>query len=210
MSNSDKIFVVAQEYENKKKINGSIFIGYASPIKSFSEGKDVLEKVAKEHYNATHNCYAIKSKSGETKYSDDGEPNGTAGIRILNSINSFELTDIIVVVTRYFGGTKLGVGPLGKAYADTSYELLSNAEILELSKFTEIKIIYHYEDTSSIHYLLNKYNCQNIKNLYESSPVIETSIEPFMLMEFEKELSEKTHGKGILESFDKDIYLNLK
>ncbi len=152
----------------------------------------------------------IKLRSGEEKYSDDGEPNGTAGIRILNAINHFSITDILIVVVRYFGGTKLGVGPLGKAYGETALNLLENSKLLELTKFEQFKIVYHYEETSSIHYLLNKYNCQKIENHFETKPIIKCLIEPYLVEKISNELIEKTAGNVQLEPLNKVFYLRLK
>ena len=210
MKISEKISVIDRVYRNKVKISGSLFLGYASPVRSISEGMDVLDKIKKEHFSATHNCYAIITKNGEKKYSDDGEPNGTAGIRILNTLNSFGLTDIISIITRYFGGTKLGIGPLGKAYAGTCNSLLENAKLVELIKFTKFKIAFEYENTKNIHYLLNKYQCKNIESIFESSPEIYAAIKPSQIENFKNELNEKTSGKALLNNLNIDLYLKLK
>jgi len=210
MESSEKILVINKEYSNKIKISGSVFIGYAYPINSVEHAQEILEKIKKEHFSATHHCYAIKMGENEIKYSDDGEPSGTAGIRILNSINSFSLTNIIVIVVRYFGGTKLGVGPLGKAYSDTSSGLLETAEIIELINFSRIKITYNYNDTSSVHYLLNKFNCREIENEFESEPSIKAAVEPRHFNNLKEELTEKTAGRAYLALVRSNIYLNLK
>ncbi|MDZ7765436.1 MAG: YigZ family protein [Melioribacteraceae bacterium] len=97
-----------------------MFIGYAAPCKNDEEAEQILEGKKKQYYDATHNCYAYKILPESIKYLDDGEPSGTAGIRILNAIQHFDLTNLIVISTRYFGGTKLGVGPLGKAYYNSA------------------------------------------------------------------------------------------
>lgn len=210
MSKSDNIFVIEENPTNKLKIKGSQFIGYAFRISNAEEANNKLADLKKEFYDATHHCYAYLTKDGEEKYSDDGEPNGTAGIRILNAINHFTLTDILLVVIRYFGGTKLGVGPLGKAYGETALSLLENVNILQLTKFEQIKIEYNYDELSSIHYLLNKFNCKNINNLYDAKPIIECCIEPFQIDEFGDELMEKTSGNVQLERINKEFYLRLK
>ena len=210
MNDSNKIFVIDQNTTYKIKIKGSQFMGYAYKIENPNEAYDNLGALKKEFYDATHHCYAYITKDGQEKYSDDGEPNGTAGIRILNAINHFSLTDILIVVIRYFGGTKLGVGPLGKAYGETALSLLENSQILELTKFEVIRIEYKYEETSSIHYLLNKFNCRKIINLYKTRPIIECCIEPHLIDDFNSELVEKTAGKVQLERKNKEIYLRLK
>ena len=210
MLKSEKILVIEKNSTNKIKIKGSQFIGYCYKISNSEEAFDKLNLIKKEFYDATHHCYAYKMKNGEEKYSDDGEPNGSAGIRILNSINHFSITDILIVVIRYYGGTKLGVGPLGKAYGETALNLLETSNILQLSKFEKIQIEYQYDEISSIHYLLNKYNCQKINNLYKTRPIIECFVEPYLLEEFNSELIEKTAGNVHLERKNKEFYLRFK
>ncbi|MCB0731425.1 MAG: YigZ family protein [Ignavibacteriae bacterium] len=195
---------------NKIKVKGSQFIGYAFRINSADQAEEEIKSLKKEFYDATHHCYAYKTKEGDEKFSDDGEPNGTAGIRILNSVNHFNLTDILVVVIRYFGGTKLGVGPLGKAYGETAQLLLNETKIIELSKFRKINITYEYDSTSAIHYLLNKYNCQKIENLFTQSPIIQCFLKPNLINDFKNELIEKTGGKATFTTTNSNIYLNLK
>lgn len=210
MSESENIFVIENNTTNKIKIKGSQFIGFCYKVSSSFEAIDYLKNLKKERYDASHHCYAYKTKDNEEKYSDDGEPNGTAGIRILNSINHFALTDILVVVVRYFGGTKLGVGPLGKAYGETAMELLSQSNILKLTKFAEISIDYNYDDVSNIHYLLNKYKAQKINNIFTTSPSIECFIEPVFLQKIKDDIIEKTSGNATFRDLDNQIYLRLK
>lgn len=206
MNNSQKIFVIEEHATNKIKIKGSQFICHAYNIKSASDGQNKLEMIKKEYFDATHHCYAYKIKNGDEKYSDDGEPNGTAGIRIFNAIKHFELTDIIVIVVRYYGGTKLGVGPLGKAYGGTAAGLLKEAKIITKIKYEIILIEYNFDEVNSIHYLLNKYNCKKINNLFNEIPKIECCIEPFHLLNFENELKEKTKGNASFEK-KKEIFI---
>lgn len=207
---SEKIIVLEKESSNKIKIKGSQFIGQSYPINSQTEAENYLVKIKKQYYDATHHCYAYKLDSGEERYSDDGEPSGTAGIRILNSMNHFNLTNTLLVVIRYFGGTKLGVGPLGKAYGETALELISNSVIIKLTKFKNIEIIYNYDNVSTIHYLLNKYKVEKIINKFETLPSINCFIEPYLMAKFKDELTQKTSGKASVTEFNKYIYLRLK
>ncbi|PID59265.1 MAG: hypothetical protein CR986_06555 [Ignavibacteriae bacterium] len=204
MNKLEQINVIEKNYQNKLKIKGSQFLGFAYKINSADDAMLQLGQLKKEHYDATHHCYAYKTTVLDEKYSDDGEPNGTAGIRIFNAIKHFDLTNIIVVVVRYFGGTKLGIGPLGKAYGDTAHELLSSAKIENLILHNSISIKYTYNHLSSIHYLLNKYNCKSIRNLYKNETKIECLIKPNLLENFSNELIEKTNGQ--LKTIDNQRY----
>lgn len=210
MSSSEKILVIKNNHSNKIKIKGSSFLGFAIKCKTQEDVNNNLTEMRKKYYDATHHCYAYKLETGEEKYSDDGEPSGTAGIRILNSINHFSLTDLLIVVVRYFGGTKLGVGPLGKAYGETSLKLLKETDIIELTKFQRIILSFPYDETSTIHYLINKFNCQKIKNEFNQSPLIACLVEPHLLNSIQEELIEKTSGKAIIKTTTEFEYIILK
>jgi len=210
MCHSEKIIEITNSSSNKLKEKGSQFIGYAINVYSIEEAQLKLSNLKKEYYDATHHCYAYKLIDGDEKYSDDGEPNGTAGIRILNAINHFNITNIIVVIIRYFGGTKLGVGPLGKAYGETAFDVLTNAPKIELTKFEKINISFDYENVSTIHYFINKYNCQKINNLYSNSPEIEFYIEPYLVNNFSEAIINKTNGNAKIHKLGKQTYLRLQ
>ena len=206
MNNSENILVIKKSNTNKYKEKGSIFIGLAEKINSAEEANLFLQKIKKKYYDATHHCYAYKTLSGDEKFSDDGEPNGTAGIRISNAIKHYSLTNIIVIVVRYYGGTKLGVGPLGKAYSHTALSLLEETEFISLTKYNKVKITYRYEDSSKIHYLLSKFNCKNISNNFEQLPVITCLIEYNRLEAFATNLKESTKNNARIKVDKIPIY----
>ncbi len=170
------IKTLKKECQYKFKEKGSLFISQGFPAATTDAAEEILERVRKKYYDATHNCYAFKIADGIFRYSDDGEPSGTAGIRIFNAINHFDLTNIIVIVTRYFGGVKLGVGPLGKAYYNGAYELLKNSEIKELNLFLRTSLKYNYKHSSSVHHFLSKYEAVIENNIFTSEPEIIFSI----------------------------------
>ncbi len=128
------------ESEFKLKEKGSSFISISGPIENEKEANTFLNSIRKKYYNASHHCFSYKLADGQFRYSDDGEPNGTAGIRIYNSQNYFGLTNLITVVVRYFGGTKLGVGPLGKAYYKSSSQNLASSTITEKHLYQQAEI----------------------------------------------------------------------
>jgi uncharacterized YigZ family protein len=125
---------------------GSKFIAYAYPIQSEEEIKEYLEILKKEHWKAGHHCYAWRlGTDGNThRANDDGEPSGTAGKPILGQLDSFEITDTLVVVIRYFGGTKLGVGGLINAYKSAAIDALKQVEIISKTIDNYYKIVYDY------------------------------------------------------------------
>jgi len=129
------------------KEKSSKFLGYAFPVTSEEEIKAHLEEVKKAHFSARHWCYAWQLGYGTNqryRANDDGEPNNTAGIPIYGQIQSFELTNILVIVVRYFGGIKLGVGGLVQAYKTTTQLTLQEAEIEEKLITEELRIRFEY------------------------------------------------------------------
>ena len=193
--------------ETRLKAKGSLFIAKAEPVKNISEADEFLKSVKKEFYDATHHCSAYKIYPDEVKYSDDGEPSGTAGIRILNAIDHFELFNIIVVVIRYFGGTKLGVGPLGKAYYQSAYSALENSSTKIIKEYVIGKVIYNYDETSLAHKILNDFNAVIIQNSFDEKPVIEFYLESEKADEMRKEFNFFNPQKIWLEISDKFVYL---
>ncbi len=134
------------------KEKGSKFIGYAYPIEHENEVKPLIEQLKKEHHQARHVCYAyqIGVKNISYRANDDGEPNNTAGIPILGQIKSFELTNVLIAVVRYFGGTKLGVGGLIQAYKISAKETLEQAVIIQKEILQHLYIEFEYPNMNKI------------------------------------------------------------
>lgn len=128
----DHYFTIKKREEALLKIEGSKFIAEAVPVYTRDEAEDYLRSVRKKYFDATHHCYAyaIGEQRAVFQYSDDGEPSGTAGVKIYSAIQAGAMSDLLVVVTRYFGGVKLGVGGLGRAYHDAASDVLKKAEKL--------------------------------------------------------------------------------
>ncbi|SHF34396.1 IMPACT family protein [Dysgonomonas macrotermitis] len=124
----------------------SKFISYAVPVQTVDEVKSELEKYRKEYYDARHICWAYMLGAERTEFrsNDDGEPSGTAGKPILGQINSNELTDILVLVVRYFGGIKLGTSGLITSYKEAAAEAISSAEIIEKTIDMDISFKFEY------------------------------------------------------------------
>lgn len=194
------------EFQFKEK--GSLFIGYVFPIQNLDEAELILSEIRKKHYDATHNCYAFKFIDKESfKYSDDGEPNGTAGIRILNAINHFNLSNVLVISTRYFGGTKLGVGPLGKAYYNSAIGAIESAKIVTKTNHSKILITFGYEYISDVHHFITNYKVQSINNLFNQIPQIECLIKPEFIPKLNDNLTSVSNGKIELKILEENIYL---
>ncbi|MBQ5752749.1 MAG: YigZ family protein [Alistipes sp.] len=124
----------------------SKFLSFAYPVTSEEQIREHLEVLHKQYYDATHHCYAWRlGPHGETfRANDDGEPSGTAGKPILGQLLSHEITDCLIVVVRYFGGTKLGVSGLIQAYKEAAADVLSECEIIEKTVDTIIRVDFSY------------------------------------------------------------------
>ncbi len=132
MANSYKTISALSEGLYKEK--GSKFLSFAMPVKNVDEIKSILEEYRKQYYDARHVCYAymLGAEREEFRANDDGEPSGTAGRPILGQINSAELSDILIIVIRYFGGILLGTGGLITAYKEAAQDAIQQAEIIEI------------------------------------------------------------------------------
>ena len=131
------------EFTEKK----SVFIGHAAPVQSEEEAQAFVKKYKNQYMDARHNVWAYLMK-GEiiARYSDDGEPQGTAGVPVLDTIRKSGVTDAVVVVTRYFGGILLGAGGLVRAYSHTAKLALEAAHIITYERYTELELICSYSD----------------------------------------------------------------
>lgn len=142
------MYILAQTATFEQEINRSRFICYLYPIQTAEEATGLLRQVRKTHYDATHHCYAyILGETGATaRNSDDGEPSGTAGIVIYDVLRKNELTNILAIVVRYFGGIKLGAGGLIRAYGGTVAKALETAVKLKIEKTVvlTVKVDYAY------------------------------------------------------------------
>lgn len=208
MNYPDKINTIASNAQSEFKEKGSQFIGKIFPIKNFEEAEHILSEIRKKYYDATHNCYAYKLIDKEdAKHSDDGEPNGTAGIRILNAINHFKLSNVLIVSTRYFGGTKLGVGHLGKAYYNSAVSAIENATIISKVNYSEIMIEFEYDMTSHVHHFINYFHAKNIQNIFNEKPKIRCLVKPDNFQKLFDELTVISKGRVKTSILNENIYL---
>ena len=164
----DSFLTIAAREETEIKIVGSRFLSYAIPCAEAGTFTAALEALRKEHYNATHHCFAwrIGYEGTEFRYSDDGEPSGTAGRRILGSIDRLGLTDLGIVVVRYFGGTKLGVGGLSRAYTDAADAVLARCAVERRYLTDTLLLDFPYDVTSQVHHVLESHGVDILDRIY--------------------------------------------
>lgn len=147
-------FENSDEFTEKK----SKFIGYVKPVKTQKEAVDFIDSIKSKHWDATHNVYAYVLKENNIKrYSDDGEPSGTAGVPVLDVILKNELVDVCVVVTRYFGGTLLGAGGLVRAYSHGSKIAVESGNIITMAPCKILSVSVDYSFYERLNNLLNEF-----------------------------------------------------
>lgn len=151
------------------KEKNSKFFGYAYPITSELEVKKHLDQLKIDHFSARHWCYAYQIGTENIKFraNDDGEPSNSAGMPIYGQIQSFEITNVLVVVVRYFGGVKLGVGGLISAYKTTAQLTLAEANIIEKTIDKQFKITFDYKNMNKVMRIIKEKNIQIVHQKME-------------------------------------------
>lgn len=174
----DTYKTITQTSSGLYKEKGSKFIAMAYPVSNEEAVKQILVELKKEHFNARHHCYAyvLGPDKSAWRVNDDGEPSGTAGRPIHGQIQSFDLTNILIVVVRYFGGTKLGVSGLITAYKTAAKDALSHAEIIEKTVNEVYKLEFPYEEMNDVMRIIKEENLQIIDNQYDDACIIIYSI----------------------------------
>lgn len=158
---------VVRESVSEDVINKSKFITYLKPVKTEEEATKFIELIKKKHRDASHNVpvYLIGAKQEIQRYSDDGEPSGTAGVPIISMLKNEGITDIVIVVTRYFGGVKLGTGGLVRAYTNMAKLGLENSEIIDMLTYNVVELSFDY----TLHGSLQNYISSEPKVLLKDS-----------------------------------------
>lgn len=191
------------EYEVKR----SKFIGTACGVKNKKEALDFIKQVKARHADATHNVYAyIINDENLKKSSDDGEPKGTAGIPILNILCGLNLTDIVIVVTRYFGGILLGAGGLVRAYSTTAKNTLANAKLVDVKNYIEVVVELKYNLYNTVNALLAQFETVVLKTTFFDKIHIEFKIEKELFEKFKAQVLNDCNGNITIikrdDSFD--------
>ena len=167
MNLPDEIRTIDEFRDVTTTIKKSNFVAQVYSIISDDEFKSNFTKAKRKYYDASHHCYAYKLINGNVRYSDAGEPNGTAGIRILNAIEHFSLVNQLVIVSRIFGGIKLGIGPLGKAYYQSAFEVLNDSQISTKLLYKKVEILSEMDQINIIHRILTNHKSIIIDSEYQ-------------------------------------------
>lgn len=185
----------------------SRFIGYCKPVKTEQEAIDFINEKRSEHWNATHNVYAYSLREGNIKrYSDDGEPSGTAGMPVLDVIVKNEIFDVVVVVTRYFGGVLLGTGGLVRAYSHGSKIAVEAAKPVIMQNCLVCEARCAYNQYGKVSSLIIGVGAAIDDTVYESDVLVKFHIKPDLLGTLNKKLADATSGGVTVEQKDEQYF----
>ncbi|MFN4769254.1 MAG: IMPACT family protein [Candidatus Kapaibacterium sp.] len=186
LEDRDRYFTISERLRAERKVLGSHFIATAFPIHSKDDAKAYLAEIQSEFFDATHHCYAYRLGIHGLNFrtADDGEPSGTAGKPILFAMQKFGVSDVLVVVSRYFGGTKLGRGGLARAYAGAAEDVLSQCERTAVYRTIPVKVYCTYEDVQTVLDCATKYAIRTESEYHDAVHlrcfVRESDVELFM------------------------------
>ena len=159
---SDEFLSISENQRVETKVEGSRFIAESFGLNSREQAQEATDAIRKREHRATHHCsaYRIGEDKNTFYYDDDGEPSGTAGQPILRQIDGRDLTNVLVVVTRYYGGVKLGTGGLVRAYGDAASRVLDESGVTTHVRRRPVSITFGYEDTAAVEQLLDRFDVE--------------------------------------------------
>lgn len=176
----------------------SKFIGYAKPVKTQEDALEFISKIKSKHWDATHNVYAyVMRKNNIQRYSDDGEPSGTAGVPVLDVMLKESLVDVCVVATRYFGGTLLGAGGLVRAYSHTSKIALEAAGIITMAQCSVMSAEVDYSFYDRLNILLSDFSAVILNTSFSDKVCVEFSVKENIVDLLNAKLIDVSNGKYI-------------
>ncbi len=200
-------------YNDYSTINGSAeasfierkseFIGYIKHVETNDEAVDFINEIRARHRKATHNVYAYILRDGSTsRYSDDGEPQGTAGVPVLDVLQKEGLTDICCVVTRYFGGILLGGGGLVRAYSHSAKIAVEAAERLIMCRCCPIDVTMDYNLYGKINYVLPDFEVKVLDTIFASDVTVKLLVKIDFIDKLREKITDITNGNVLIEQYD--------
>ena len=187
-----------EHFYEAEKTKGSRFFAHVYPCESIEVAKTQLEVIRKKYPDATHHCWAWQgAHRDDFRYSDDGEPSGSAGKPIHNAILGRTLVDVVVIVVRYFGGTKLGTGGLVRAYGGCAAEALDESPIVETVIKTTLTFRCNYENVGLVQAMVNATEHASVESEFQESVIMRVKVPIGKEDEFQEEVRERSGGRVI-------------
>ncbi len=193
---------VIEKYEREIVIKKSRFIGRLYPVADEYEIKELIQRIKKEHHQANHHCTAFRIHGQQLieRYSDDGEPSGTAGMPMLEVLRGAGLENVLAVSIRYFGGTKLGTGGLVRAYTESVQDVIGAAEIIQIGSFVEMKVQVTYELSGKVAYYIEQNELLLDDTIYSENVEYLLYVDVSMVEAMRVAFSELTNGGAALKT----------
>lgn len=199
---SDTFRSIAGRVESEIKVKGSRFIAEAIAVASVGEAEAAIDAVRRREYTATHHCtaYRIGPEGDVFRYNDAGEPAGTAGPPILRQIDARALTNTLVVVTRYFGGTRLGTGGLIRAYGDAAADVLDRCVVREHVIRRALQLRFRYDDTSPAMHTISQFDAEIVDTRYTHETELTVAVRRSQVDAFADAFTNNLSGRGAVRA----------
>lgn len=200
---TDSYWTIDQSAQVEIKVKGSRFLGFAARASNKEQAERIVSERSERYFDATHNCFAYVvglDAAGPFRYSDDGEPSGTAGRPILDAIQGRGLTETVCVVTRYFGGTKLGTGGLVRAYGRCAQETLDACRIVQRFRTRRFRLRFAYELTGSVMPVLSKYQAAVRDTQYGEETVLDVEVRLSLAGRLEEAIRNGSGGRVSIQT----------
>jgi uncharacterized YigZ family protein len=203
-----EFYVVESEGTGEIVEKKSRFIAHVIPIDAEQQALEYIDFIKKKYWDARHNCFAfVIGKNNETqRFSDDGEPQGTAGKPILEVLLNQNIHNTLIIVTRYFGGTLLGTGGLVRAYGQASKKGLENAVIKRVCSGIKIQLTADYNSIGKIKYIIGEMKVTVLEEQYAENVIITVSMKEEIYQQFVTKVTDATNGKTLFDMEEKIEY----
>lgn len=192
----DEYKTIASYAETELKVKGSRFIGKLYPVESISGAGEIIDRCRKQYHDATHRCYAFRLgiDGSISRFSDDGEPSGTAGKPILSILEYNDITNTLLIVIRFFGGTKLGTGGLVRAYTETAQDVLSKTSVISIPILDNLRITFPYDYTNGVMRVISQFDLKINDTEYGEDVTIYLGVQPSLINTVGSHLRDVTSG----------------
>ncbi len=198
ISEHPDFYTIDKHYSVEHSVKSSLFIAHLAPAADRGAAEGFIDKKRREYADATHNCFAFrlgKADQCDYRFDDDGEPGGSSGRPILQAMQGRRLSNAVIVVTRYFGGTKLGVGGLIRAYGGAAFLCIDTAELLPVIPEITLQLLFSYDFTGTVRNLLKQNDCTILNTDYSETVRMEIKLIKERQAALRQQLMDATRGQ---------------